>query len=199
MTNTEETIINTKDMIEVGYWFVSLIILGFTVYWIKISPIKAVQTGRKLDDEQNKYNAKRDLFLTLFSLRGNPTHYDFVNGLNQIDIVFQDEEKVLVSWEKLYESLNNKNLANPLQTWDLLRTELLSEMAQSLGYQKLKQTSIQRNYSPQAHADQSDENWNHQQAAKTFFETGTQMHKIWIDQYFGNSENQTAGNKKLDS
>lgn len=190
---------STKDIFEVGYWIVSLIILGFTVYWIKISPIKAVQTGRKLDDEQNKYNAKRDLFLTLFSLRGNPTHYDFVNGLNQIDIVFQDEEKVLVSWEKLYESLNNKNLANPLQTWDLLRTELLSEMAQSLGYQKLKHTSIQRNYSPQAHVDQSDENWNHQQAAKTFFQTGTQMHKIWIDQYLGNSENQTAGNKKLDS
>lgn len=190
---------STKDIFEVGYWIVSLIILGFTVYWIKISPIKAVQTGRKLDDEQNKYNAKRDLFLTLFSLRGNPTHYDFVNGLNQIDIVFQDEEKVLVSWEKLYESLNNKNLANPLQTWDLLRTELLSEMAQSLGYQKLKHTSIQRNYSPQAHVDQSDVNWNHQQAAKTFFQTGTQMHKIWIDQYLGNSENQTAGNKKLDS
>jgi len=135
----------------------------------------------------------------LFSLRGNPTHYDFVNGLNQIDIVFEDEEKVLVAWEKLYESLGNNNLTNPIQTWDLLRTELLSEMAQSLGYQKLKQTSIQRNYSPQAHANQSDENWNYHQTAKTFFETGAEMHKIWID-YYSNPQNQAGNqNNKLDS
>ncbi|OWP85597.1 hypothetical protein BWK60_13265 [Flavobacterium covae] len=199
MTNTEETIMTTKDIFEIGYWVVSLIILVVTVYWIKISPIKAVETGRKLDNEQNKYNAKRDLFLTLFSLRGNPTHYDFVNGLNQIDIVFEDEENVLFAWQKLFDSLNMANISNPIETRNLLRVELLSEMAQSLGYQKLKQTAIQRNYSPQAHADQSDENWNHQQAAKTFFETGTQMHKIWIDQYFGSSENQSAENKKLDS
>ena len=188
-----------KDYFEIGYWTISLLILGLTVYWIAISPIKAVETGRKLDKEQNKYNAKRDLFLTLFSLRGNPTHYDFVNGLNQIDIVFEDEEKVLVAWEKLYESLGNNNLTNPIQTWDLLRTELLSEMAQSLGYQKLKQTSIQRNYSPQAHANQNDENWNYHQTAKTFFETGAEMHKIWIDHY-SNPQNQAENQKnKLDS
>lgn len=190
MTNTAETIINTKDIFEVGYWIVSLIILGLTVYWIKISPIKAVETGRKLDDEQNKYDAKRDLFLTLFSLRGNPTNYLFVNGLNQIDIVFEDEEKVLTAWEKLYESLNNKNLANPLQTWELLRTELLSEMAQSLGYQKLKQTSIQRNYSPQAHADQDFENWNQKQAAKDFFESGTKLYKMHIASIEENYDNE---------
>jgi hypothetical protein len=96
----------TKDYFEVFYWLVSLSILGVTVYWIKTSPIKAVEIGRKLDNEQNKYNAKRNLFLTLFSLRGNPTHYDFVSGLNQIDIVFQDEQKILTAWANLYNSLN---------------------------------------------------------------------------------------------
>lgn len=188
-----------KDYFEIAYWVVSLVILGLTVYWIATSPIRAVETGRKLDDEQNKYNAKRDLFLTLFSLRGNPTHYDFVSGLNQIDIVFQDEEKVLIAWEKLYESLGNPNQNNAVQTWDLLRTELLSEMAQSLGYQKLKQTSIQRNYSPKAHADQNDENWNYHQTAKNFFETGTEMHKVWIDHYSASKKLQENQNKKLDS
>lgn len=186
-----------KDYFEIAYWVVSLGILGLTVYWIAISPLKAVETGRKLDNEQNKYNAKRDLFLTLFSLRGNPTHYDFVNGLNQIDIVFQDEEKVLVAWEKLYESLGNTNLTNAVQTWDLLRTELLSEMAQSLGYQKLKQTSIQRNYSPQAHANQDNENWSYHQTAKTYFETGAEMHKLWINHYNNPDKNQV--DKKLES
>lgn len=196
MTNTEETIMSTKDIFEVGYWIVSLIILGITVYWIKISPIKAVETGRKLDEEKNKYDSKKELFLTLFSLRGNPTNYHFVNGLNQIDIVFQDEEKVLIAWEKLYESLNNINLANPPQTWELLRTELLSEMAQSLGYKKLKQTSIQRNYSPQAHADQDFENWNQKQAAKDFFESGTKLYKMHIASIEGNYNN---ADRKLES
>lgn len=172
-----------KDYLEMVFWLLSLITLIVTIYWIAISPIKAVETGRKLDNEQNKYNAKRDLFLTLFSHRGNPTHYDFVNGLNQIDIVFQDEEKVLTAWEKLFESLGNGSQSNAVQTWDLLRTDLLSEMAQSLGYQKLKQTSIQRNYLPQAHINQSDENWNHQQVAKSYFESGTKMHEIWINHY----------------
>ncbi len=172
-----------KDYVEIAYWAVSLAILGVTVYWIAKSPIMAVETGRNLDNEQNKYSTKRDLFLTLFSLRGNPTHFEFVRGLNQIDIVFQDEEKVLAAWEKLYESLGNTNLTNEVQTWDLLRTDLLSEMAQSLGYQKLKQTSIQRNYSPQAHANQDNENWNYHQAAKIYFETGAEIYKLQIAQF----------------
>ncbi|MHC5310781.1 DUF6680 family protein [Myroides sp. LJL116] len=115
----------TKDSLEIIYWIISLGILSFTVYWIAISPLKAVQIGRKLDNEQNKYNAKLELFLTLFSLRGNPTSYEFVNGLNQIDIVFQDNDRVLIAWEKLYGSLDNPGQNNALQTWDLLRTELL--------------------------------------------------------------------------
>lgn len=181
MTNTAQTIMTVKDYFEILYWAISLLILGFTIYYIKTSPIKAVETGRKLNNEQNKYNSKSELFLTLFSLRGNPTAYTFVNSLNQIDIVFQDEQAVLTAWGKLFESLNQTNLANPIETWNLLRTDLLSEMAKSLGYRELKQTDIQKNYTPQAHADQNLENWNYQQAAKTFFETGTDMHKIWIE------------------
>ena len=135
MTKAVETVMTTKDYFEIVYWIVSLLILGFTIYYIKTSPIKAVETGRKLNDEQNKYSAKSELFLTLFSLRGNPTHYNFVNGLNQIDVVFEDVQSVLTAWEKLYESLGNPNQNNAVQNWDLLRTELLSEMAQHLSYQ----------------------------------------------------------------
>lgn len=187
MTNSTETVMTTKDYFEIIYWVISLLVLIATVYYIKTSPIKAVEIGRKLNDEQNKHKAKSDLFLTLFSLRGNPTAYIFVSSLNQIDIVFQDEPKVLSAWSKLYDSLNQPNLVNPIETWSLLRTELLSEMATSLGYQKLKQTDIQKNYSPQAHADESLQNWNYQQAAKTFFETGTEMHRLWINSVNGNN------------
>lgn len=174
---------STKDYFEIGYWIVSLIILGVTVYWIKISPVKAVEIGRKLDNEQNKYSAKKDLFLLLFSLRGNPTHYSFVNGLNQIDIVFEDSPEVLAAWSKLYESLDNPNQNNAVQNWDLLRTEMLSEMAQHLGYQKLKQTSIQRNYIPKAHFDTRENDEQYLLATKAFYESGTKMHNIWINNY----------------
>lgn len=74
----------TKDYYEIVYWFISLFILAFTVYWIAVSPVKAVQIGRRLDNEQNKDKSKRDLFLMLFSLRGNPTHQNFVSRLNQL-------------------------------------------------------------------------------------------------------------------
>lgn len=196
MTEITEIAMTKKDYFEVAYWFISLFILAFTIYYIKTSPIKAVKTGRKLNDEQNKYNAKKDLFLTLFSLRGNPTHYDFVNALNQIDIVFQDEPSVLQTWGRLYDSLNHQNLTNAVETWALLRTDLLSEMAKSLGYKALKQTDIQKNYSPQAHADQNVENWNYQQAARSYFETGTEMHNIWIDNF--SSQQLQDDNGKLD-
>lgn len=173
----------TKDYFEIFYWLVSLLILGVTVYWIKTSPVKAVEIGRKLDNEQNKYNAKRDLFLTLFSLRGSPTHYDFVNGLNQIDIVFQDDHKVLTAWANLYNSLNQNNQVNQNGTWELLRTDLLSEMAQTLGYNSLKQTDIQKYYSPQAHATWQSDNQSFQQAAKDFYQSGSVMHNFVIQSF----------------
>jgi hypothetical protein len=186
-----------KDYFEIIYWLISLIILGFTVYWIAISPIKAVETGRKLDNEQNKYKAKSDLFLMLFSLRGNPTHHSFVNGLNQIDIVFEDSPEVLNAWSKLYESLNNYNQNNAVQTYDLLRTELLSEMAQHLGYQKLKQTAIQRSYIPRAHFDSEMNNQDYNSVMKSFYESGAKMHNMWINYYESQTPqaNQTGDNE----
>ena len=172
-----------KEHFEIVYWVINLIILIVTVYWIKVSPVKAVEIGRKLDKEQNKYDAKRNLFLKLFSLRGNPTNYEFVNGLNQIDIVFEDAPKVMEAWNKLYDSLGQKDLVDSNRTWEMLRTNLLSEMAQNLGYNKLQQTDIQKNYSPVAHSMDADNYLAHKKAEKEFFETGTEMHKIWINYY----------------
>ena len=199
MTNTEETIMNTKDIFEVGYWVVSLIILGITVYWIKISPIKAVEIGRKLDEEKNKYDSKKELFLTLFSLRGNPTHYDFVSGLNQIDIVFEDVPKVMESWNKLYDSLGQKDLVDSYKTWEILRTNLLSEMAQHLGYNKLQQTDIQKNYSPIAHSKDADNYYAHKKAEREFFETATEMNRMVIQHYLNSQANVDNDNKQIDS
>jgi len=173
----------TKDYFEIIYWFISLVILAYTVYWIYQSPIKAVKIGRDLDVEQNKYKAKSDLFLMLFSLRGNPMSYDYVNGLNKIDIVFQDEEKVLGAWGKLFDSLNRKDQVDAVSEWDRLRTDLLSTMAESLGYKSIKQTVIQQHYSPQAHANWQLDNQSFHEVQRAYYQSGALMHNLVIASY----------------
>jgi hypothetical protein len=173
----------TKDYFEIAYWIISLMILCATVYYIYYSPIKAVQIGRELNEEKNKLDAKRELFLMLFSLRGNPTNYNFVNGLNRIDIVFEDDADVLNSWNKLYDSLNQKDLTDPIGIWERNRTDLLSAMAISLGYNSLKQTDIQKNYTPQAHADNEQENWTARQKEMKYYESATRLNEFLIDNY----------------
>lgn len=169
-----------KDYVEIAYWSVSLLILTATVYYIYHAPIKAVKIGRQLNDEQNKDTAKRELFLTLFAYRGSPVHYEFVNSLNKIDIVFQDEPQVLYAWAKYYDSLGQKNLANQLEVWSILRVDLLSEMATSLGYKKLKQVDILKTYYPIEHDNQNREDFELRQAAKRFLTTGNELYQILI-------------------
>jgi len=162
-----------KDYFEICYWLVSLLILLATVYYIYTSPIKAVKIGRELDNKQNKHKAKLDLFLQLFSLRGNPTNYSFVNGLNQIEIVFEDSSEVLEAWRNLYEALHHQDQKD---NWDLLRTNLLSVMAQELNYK----SKISNSYVPKAHIVAEDDYYNQNQAAKTFFETGIELNRMLI-------------------
>jgi hypothetical protein len=189
MTNTVETVMTTKDHFEIAYWVITFFILCVTAFAVYYSPLKAVKIGRELNDEQNQLKAKSDLFLTLFSLRGNPTNYTFVECLNKIDVVFQDVPLVMIAWSKLFDSLGQKDLVNPSQTWELLRTNLLSEMAQSLGYNKLQQTDILKNYSPIAHSKDADEHFAQKKAERDFFETATEMNRMVIQHYVNNQQN----------
>ncbi|MFV5697485.1 DUF6680 family protein [Flavobacterium sp. ZT3R17] len=191
MTKAVEAVMTAKDYFEIVFWIVSLLILCVTALAVYFAPLKAVEIGRKLNDEQNQQKVKSDLFLTLFSLRGSPVAHTFVNALNQIDIVFQDQPKVLIAWGKYYDSLHQKNLSNQDETWSLLRTELLSEMAHSLGYEKLKQADILKNYYPEGHLNQSREDIEYNQASKRFFETGSDLHEILIENANRNLINQT--------
>jgi hypothetical protein len=199
MTNTTEVVMTTKDSFEVAYWGITFLILCVTAYAVYFAPLKAVKIGRELNDEQNQLKAKSDLFLTLFSLRGNPTNYTFVECLNKIDVVFQDTPPVMTAWNKLFDSLGQKDLVSPSQTWELLRTNLLSEMAQSLGYSKLQQTDILKNYSPIAHSKDADNHFAHKKAERDFFETATEMNKIWIQHYLNTQENAVDENIKVES
>jgi len=172
---------STRDTIEVIYWMVSILILVATVYVIYKGPIEAVRVGRDLNNQQLQDNSKRSLFLTLFSYRGSPVHYVFVNALNQIDVVFHDNPTVIAAWHKYYEALHHQDLVNKDDVWTQLRVELLSQMAISLGYPRLSQVDITKHYYPQGHEFQNRTDFEHKQAAYEYHKIGVDAYKLIIE------------------
>jgi len=172
---------STRDTIEVIYWVVSVLILIATVYVIYKGPIDAVRIGRDLNDQQLQDSSKRSLFLRLFAYRGSPVHYEFVNALNQIDLVFHDNPTVIQAWHKYYEALHHQDLVNKDEVWTNLRVELLSQMAISLGYPRLSQVDITKHYYPQGHEFQNRTEFEHKQAAYEYHKTGTDAYKLIIE------------------
>ena len=169
---------------------INTIILIVTVYYIAHAPVNAVRIGRELNTEEQKDNAKRTLFLTLFALRGSPVSYDFVRGLNEIDVVFEDTPSVLTAWHTHYDSLQIDNQVNENQIWDLQRTEILSAMAISLGYNRIRQTDMIRSYYPKGHEYRDYKEFEVREAQlgyhKSMIElstTGIELNKLLIDFY----------------
>lgn len=176
---------DTKDILETIYWCISLGILCATVYYIANGPRNAaenaVRIGRQLNTEQQKDNAKRNLFLTLYALRGSPLNYDFVRGLNQIDIVFEDVPAVLDAWHIHYASLNIKGQINEIDTWNLQRVNLLSAMASHLGYERIRQTEMIRDYYPEGHETLMKGDIDFRLAALEYLKKGAELYSIAID------------------
>lgn len=184
---TIEPPFSAKDLAFVILAIINIIILYFNIEAIKKSPTDAVKVGRDLNTEQQKDNAKRYLFLTLFSLRGDPLNYEFVKGLNQIEIVFEDENKVLVAWKVLRDSLNSK-LVNPDKTWALLRTNLLSDMAISLGYNQINQTDFLENYYPEGHHSQLQIESEFLADQHNYYKTASKLNQLLYDLNYSNPD-----------
>ena len=120
--------------------------------------------GNKQMRKKEKLEAKRDLFFTLMKQR--KTFYvsqERADALNLIDVVFQDDDKVREAWKNYISSLNPNSAE--FQNNNAFLLDLLSEMAQSLGYKKLKQTEIDRFYEPQMFID--DKNNERQAVVET--------------------------------
>jgi hypothetical protein len=158
-----------------------LIVTAYFIYRSIYSPVDAVKVGRKLNNEEQKDNEKRTLFLTLFALRGNPLHYDFVKRLNEIDIVFEDTETVLTAWHNLYDSLQIKEQVNVQKNWELLRIELLSAMAVSLGYSRIRQTDMIREYYPEGHGTQLEKDMDVQKDWALYLKVNIAMNQMLIE------------------
>lgn len=176
---------DAKDWIGISLAFLNLVVIGLTAYFIKKtidSPIKAVTVGRRLDDEQKKDIIKRNLFFTLFAHRGNPIHHQFVAALNQIDIAFHDNQKVLDLWHRYYEALRIKGQVDEQKVWELHRVDLLSEMATSLSYFQLNQTEIMKHYQPEGQDNWNKLDWDIHEEGLKFLKNSNILYPLLIEQ-----------------
>ena len=126
---------------------------------IFLGPLAGVIFTLWFQARKEKLDAKNRLFLTLMAHRkSNPPTFDLVNGLNLIDAVFSKNPSVVVLWHQYYDLL-----CYPTVNWHLAEAkylDLLSEMAKVLGYSELSQTAIARFYSPNAHVNQNQMNFD---------------------------------------
>lgn len=120
---------------------------------VAVIPIIVWWMGVRWNQRIAKENAKRELFFTLMANRKSLLiSKEWVDALNKIDVVFQDDKKVRRAWREYFDSLDENSQYNKDRESFLL--DLLSEMANSLGYKDLKQTEISRFYNPQAFSNQ---------------------------------------------
>ena len=127
--------------------FIQLLIGIGQILAVAIIPIIIWFGGIKYQNRKAKRDAQLNLFLTLMANRkSNPITKEWVDALNTIDVVFQDNHKVRHAWREYLDSLNEKSPHFHSNNAFLL--DLLSEMAMALGYKNLKQTEIDRFYSP---------------------------------------------------
>lgn len=125
----------------------SLILAIAQIASVAIIPIIVWFLGIKYQNRKAKKDAQLRLFLTLMANRQkNPISEAWVDALNSIDVVFQKNKKVRAAWRDYLDSLDPKSAHFDKQ--NSYKLDLLSEMAESLGYKQLKQTEIDRFYSP---------------------------------------------------
>lgn len=123
-----------------------------TIIALFIGPTAAVLISLWLQRRHQKFDAKNRVFITLMAHRkANPPHPDAVNALNIIDVVFADNGKIVGLWHQYYDLLSQTPVNWPIAFHKYI--DLISAMAQSLGYISLAQTDIDKFYQPQSHVD----------------------------------------------
>ena len=112
-----------------------------------ITPFALWQLAKLYQERKEKRDAKMNLFLRLMALRRkNPQIPEWADCLNQIDVVFQDDKSVRSAWRSYHDSLYPQS--QHFQNQQSFQLDLLSEIASTLKYKDLKQTEIDRYYSP---------------------------------------------------
>lgn len=190
----DKNALTTKDYIDIAYYVLYLIVVAVTAWYIYRSlktPIDAVKVGRQLNDEQERDERKRNLFLTLFAYRGMPNHFKFVEALNQIEILYHEQPQILQAWYNLYNSMNigdRQETQHDRNTWDDLRVLLLDEMSSHLNYSSLKQLRIKKAYYPKGYQEHENLQLEERIAQLKYHQLGADVYQRVIDK--SDEENQ---------
>ncbi len=131
---------------------------------IIIGPILAVQVQKFIENRKEVKIKKMYIFKTLMATRAKPLSPLHVEALNMIDIEFYKNQKIVDAWKLLLDNFFNyprdpkekdyqaKLISCSEKSSDLL-TDLLYEMAKSLGYNFDKVLLKRGCYIPQGHGD----------------------------------------------
>lgn len=118
-----------------------------TILAILFAPLIALRISVCLDERKESKKRKLDIFRALMSTRATTTNPIHVEALNRIDIEFysgnEKDKKVTNAWKYYHDHLNDPSMADNTnqddwKAWNIrsseLLTDLLSEMADNLGY-----------------------------------------------------------------
>jgi len=117
---------------------------------IFLGPVTAVCITLWAQSRKDKKAAKRQLFLTLMGERkALLISRQVAAALNTIDVVFADNRQIVGLWHKYYTLLSQPPGEEREHTW----LELLTAISEDLNYSNLKQTDLDKFYTPQGHAN----------------------------------------------
>ncbi len=110
-----------------------------------------------LNRRKTKRDDKMEIFKTLMQMRYMNVSHEKTKALNSIEIVFYKCKPVIKAWQELYEayavSFNDKDEVQQIilrNNIDDKEIALLEEMANNLGYKKIKWHTIKKSYTPSA-------------------------------------------------
>ncbi len=143
----------TPDQIAAATLRVQEIQAWITGLAIFLGPLAGVLFTLWVQSRKERTDAKHQLFLTLMAERKAPRVTSQVaQALNKIDVVFSDSPQVKAIWHQYY-TLLHQPLGEPTtHKW----LELLTVIAQDLGYSKLSHIDLDKFYFPQGHFDDAE-------------------------------------------
>lgn len=138
----EQIAFASLEVLKVQAW-----ITGLAIF---LGPLAGVIFTLWFQSRKERRDAKFRLFMVLMSERKAWfVSKDIAHSLNQIDVVFADNQFVKNLWHKYYSLLSLAPGEERVHTW----LELLAAMAKDLRYTHLSQVDLDKFYTPQGHVD----------------------------------------------
>jgi hypothetical protein len=143
----------TPDQVAAATLRIQEIQAWITGIAIVLGPLAGVVFTLWFQARKERNDAKHQLFLALMAERKSPfVSQQVAQALNKIDVVFADSAAVKARWHEYYALLHQSAGEPRTHKW----IELLTTMAQELGYKQLAQLDLDKFYVPQGHVDDAD-------------------------------------------